>query len=133
MITILKCHHCGKELTQIDYDLPDLGPFSAAGLNKTKTITLECPEVHCQVVYDKDLENIIEYTIYYEDDRARRYKVKGWRDRKTTTFLIKNGPRPWNYETALNIQRYLLFKPNKDGQLQGEAIFKKLKTLLLFS
>jgi hypothetical protein len=27
----------------------------------------------------------------------------------------------------------LLFKPNKDGQLQGEAIFKKLKTLLLFS
>jgi len=133
MITTLKCHQCGKELTQIDYDIPDNGPFSAAGLNKTKTMTLECPDVHCQVVYDKDLQNIVEYTIYFEDARQRRYKIKGYRAAKLTQFMIKTGNKPWNYQVALPIKRYLLFKPNKDGQLQGEAIFNKLKTLLTFS
>jgi len=133
MITTLKCHACGKELTQIDYDIPDIGQFSPAGLNKQKTMTLECPDVHCRIVYDKELQNIIEYTIFYEDEQARRYKVNGFRNSKNTQFLIKNGPRSWNYTTALNIKRYLLFKPNKDGQLQGDAIFRKLKTLLIFS
>lgn len=133
MITTLKCHTCGKELTQIDYDLPDQGPFSPAGLNRQKTMTLECPDVHCTVVYDKELQTLIEYTIFVEDERGRRYKVKGFRYKKETQFYLKNGPKPWNYAHALSIKRFLAFKPNKEGRLQGESIFNKLKTLLLFS
>lgn len=126
---ILKCHQCGKELTQIDWDVPDTGLIAP----KATTMTLECPDVHCTVIYDKVLKNIIEYTIFMEDPRARRYKIKGWRTSKNTQFFLKTGPKPWDYKKALEIKRFLLFKPNKDGQLQSEAIFKKLKTLLVFS
>lgn len=129
MITTLKCHQCNKELTQIDWDVPDVGPIP----NPKTTMTLECPDVHCRVVYDKELQNITEYTIFFEDAIQRRYKVNGFRHNKSTHFMVKNGPKPWNYQTALQIKRFLAFKPNKEGQLQGEAIFRKLKTLLTFS
>ena len=129
MITTLKCYVCGKELTQIDWDVPDKGPIA----NPKSTMTLECPDVHCNVVYDKSLQRITQYTIFMEDDKARRYKVEAFRYKTETRLSIKNGPRPWNYAHAITIQRFLPFRVDKEGKLQGEPIFKKLKTLLVFS
>lgn len=126
--TTLKCHVCNKELTRIDWDVPDDGPIPP-----TRTMTLECPDVHSNVTYDPVRKQIIGYVIYTEDERGRRYKVKGWRDTNSTQFYLKTGPKPWDYKQALSIKRFLAFKPNKDGQLQGDAIFRKLKTLLVFS
>lgn len=127
--TTLKCHVCGKELTQIDWDVPDQGPIA----NPKTTMTLECPDVHCNVVYDKNLHKLVQYTIFMEDDKNRRYRVEAYRYKTETRLYLKNGPRAWNYANALTIKRFLPFKIDKDGRLQGDPIFKKLRTLLTFS
>ena len=119
----MKCYWCQKELQEIE----DRDP--TPGITATKV--LECPEVHCLVSLD-DKEQIQHYH-FYMDHNGQRYKVIGNRKDGTTTFWHKVGPRPWSYGQILSIKRFLLFKPDKDGVLEGPAVFNKLKTLLVFS
>lgn len=118
----MKCHWCQKELKQIEsYESPNTG-FG--------TVQWECPDVHAMVSIDPKTNQITHYT-FFADVNGKRYKVHGNRERKQTTLLVKAGRT--RYDNALTIQRYLNYAPNKEGLLEGQAIFKKLKTLLVFS
>lgn len=110
----MKCHWCQQELEELE------------GLNQ-----LECPAVHCNLTANNDGQ-IIRYT-FYTDYKDRRYKIVGSRDTNTTAFYIKVGSGSWNYTNAFTLKRYLVFQPNKQDVLEGNAIFNKLKTLQLFS
>lgn len=118
----MKCHWCSKELQQIE---PYESPTNGFG-----TIQMECPDVHATVSLDPKTKQITHYT-FFADVNGKRYKVHGNRERKQTTLLVKSGRT--RYDNALTIQRYLNYAPNKEGVLEGQAIFKKLKTLLIFS
>src|SRR6185369_15332404 len=116
----MKCHWCSKELKQIDAEQDPIHGFG--------TIVYECPDVHATVSLDPKTKQITHYT-FFADVNGKRYKVHGNRERKQTTLLVKGGR--FRYDNALTIQRYLNYAPNKEDVLEGQAIFKKLKTLLL--
>lgn len=118
----MKCHTCQKELTLIE-STPDPD-------NGFEDTVLECPDVHSQVsMHDGQ---IVHYR-FFVDHQGQRFRIQGSKKHGTTTFLKKTGNRPYKYTEVLQIKRYLNYKPNKEGVLEGQAVFNKLKTLLVFS
>lgn len=118
----MKCHTCQKELTLIE--------SSPAPENGFEETVLECPDVHSQVSMH---DNQIVHYRFFVDHNGQRFRIQGSRKHNTTTFLKKTGNRAYNYTEVLQIKRYLAFKPGKGDVLEGQAVFNKLKTLLIFS
>lgn len=134
----IKCHWCHKDLEAIQDNNDHISQMSAT-VEGHGLLVLECPDVHAQITLkleDGKADQIIGYT-FYHDVNGKRYKVCGHREMNKTSLFIKDqsqyAPRG-RYDNPLNIKRYLAFKPNKEtGILEGEAIFKRLKNLIIFS
>lgn len=139
----IKCQWCQKDLEPVDNE-HDLIVALSASLNDSELFTLECPDIHCSVTMElreAHADRIVEYYFFLDAADGKRYKVVGNRKANTTSFLIKRqspmkrsfSDHPW-YDCPLTIKRYLAFKPNKEtGILEGDAIFKRLKNLVIFS
>lgn len=139
----IKCQWCQKDLEPIQ-DSNDLTAQLTASINDSALFTLECPDIHCSVTLELregHEDRIVSYYFFLDAADGKRYKVKGNRGANTTSFLIKRqspvrnsfSDHPW-YDCPLTIKRYLAFKPNKEtGILEGDAIFRRLKNLVIFS
>lgn len=139
----IKCQWCHKDLEPIE-DANDITAQLTASLNDSNLFTLECPDIHCSITLELRegyADRIVSYYFFLDAADGKRYKVVGNRFNNTTSFHIKrSSPKqrsfsdhPW-YDCPLSIKRYLAFKPNKEtGILEGDAIFRRLKNLVIFS
>lgn len=149
----IKCHWCQKDLEALEDDktIQAIHQAIPAGLVKSVTytdsdfFTMECPDIHCSLTMELRegyADRIASYYFFMDAADGKRYKVIGNRQNNQTRFLIKR-QMPYkaplfidhpNWHHALDIKRYLAFKPNKEtGILEGDAIFKRLKNLIIFS
>lgn len=149
----IKCHWCQKDLEPLpDENKPNLaiqqaqpGMILSTIYTDSDFLTLECPDIHCSVTLELRegyADRISGYYFFLDAADGKRYKVVGDRKANTTQFLIKRakpqrvpGSYNWtNYDCPMTIKRYLAFKPNKEtGLLEGDAIVKRLKNLIIFS
>lgn len=139
----IKCQWCQKDLEPIE-DHNELITQLSASINDSALFTLECPDIHCSITLELREgyeDRIVEYYFFTDAADGKRYKVVGNRKNNSTKFMIKRqsphkksfSDHPW-YDCALDIKRYLAFKPNKEtGILEGDAIFRRLKNLVIFS
>lgn len=139
----IKCHWCQKDLEVVDENTKIF--HDPNKIIDSDFFTLECPDIHCSVTMELregHADRISAYYFFMDAADGKRYKIIGNRTAGTTRFLIKKQmPRKQvlfvdhpNWDNPLTIKRYLAFKPNKEtGILEGEAVFRRLKNLVIFS
>ena len=115
-----KCHWCHKDLEEIEV--------------RDERQILECPEAHCEIIYDTISQEIVKYNLWV-DYKDKRFFIQGWKSSNATMLDLRvNGKSAWRaIEEMLFVDCYFPLNTNEDGILEGIALFHKLKTLQLFS